>query len=236
MLAAEGRSERLREGLVVAIAGPPNVGKSTLMNALARREVAIVSPHPGTTRDVIEVQLDLDGYPVTVIDTAGVRDTDDPVEQEGVRRARARAAEADLVLWLTDAATQETHRDSAAPVWVIRNKIDLDPAGQPRAAETGFGISASRGDGLAELISALVRFAQDYFGGNEAGLISRTRQRQLLKEAAVSLQRSIEVIGSGEELAAEELRSAANCLGRLLGRVDVEDILDVVFREFCVGK
>ena len=103
MLAAQGRSERLRDGLVVAIAGPPNVGKSTLMNFLARREVAIVSPHAGTTRDIIEVQLDLDGYPVTVIDTAGIRETDDPVEQEGVRRARARAAEADLVLWLADA-------------------------------------------------------------------------------------------------------------------------------------
>src|ERR1700754_684366 len=102
VLAAQGRSERLRDGLVVAIAGPPNVGKSTLMNQLARREVAIVSPHAGTTRDIIEVQLDLDGYPVTVIDTAGIRETDDPVEREGVRRARARAAEADLVLWLAD--------------------------------------------------------------------------------------------------------------------------------------
>src|SRR6266436_10123719 len=102
VLAAEGRSERLRDGLVVAIAGPPNVGKSTLMNQLARREVAIVSPHAGTTRDIIEVQLDLDGYPVTVIDTAGIRETDDPVEQEGVRRARARADDADLVLWLSD--------------------------------------------------------------------------------------------------------------------------------------
>src|SRR6201995_5190216 len=101
-LVAQGRTERLRDGLVVAIAGPPNVGKSTLMNQLVRREVAIVSPHAGTTRDIIEVQLDLDGYPVTVIDTAGIRETDDPVEQEGVRRAKARAADADLVLWLTD--------------------------------------------------------------------------------------------------------------------------------------
>src|ERR1700692_1895732 len=131
VLAAQGRSERLREGLVVAIAGPPNVGKSTLMNQLARREVAIVSPHAGTTRDVIEVQLDLDGYPVTVIDTAGVRDTDDPVEQEGVRRARARAAEADLVLWLVDATheknlEQKSLDQGAAPAWVVRNKIDLD--------------------------------------------------------------------------------------------------------------
>ena len=116
VLAAQGQSERLRDGLVVAIAGPPNVGKSTLMNQLARREVAIVSPHAGTTRDVIEVQLDLDGYPVTVIDTAGIRETDDPVEQEGVRRARARAAEADLVLWLADAASAEVdpHEGSGA--------------------------------------------------------------------------------------------------------------------------
>src|SRR5206468_9100610 len=103
VLATQGQSERLRDGLVVAITGPPNVGKSTLMNQLARRDVAIVSPHAGTTRDVIEVQLDLDGYPVTVIDTAGIRETDDPVEQEGVRRARARAEDADLVLWLVEA-------------------------------------------------------------------------------------------------------------------------------------
>ena len=110
VLAAEGKAERLRDGLVVAIAGPPNVGKSTLINQLARREVAIVSPYAGTTRDVIEVQLDLDGYPVTVIDTAGIRETDDPVEQEGVRRARVRAEEADLVLWLVDTPdTQHPH-------------------------------------------------------------------------------------------------------------------------------
>ena len=127
-LAAQGRSERLRDGLMVAISGPPNVGKSTLINLLARREVAIVSPHAGTTRDVIEVQLDLDGYPVTVIDTAGIRDTEDPVEQEGVRRARLRAADSDLVLWLTDAVHERGGQieTPAAAVWVVRNKIDLD--------------------------------------------------------------------------------------------------------------
>jgi tRNA modification GTPase len=241
VLAAQGQSERLRDGLVVAIAGPPNVGKSTLMNQLARREVAIVSPHAGTTRDIIEVQLDLDGYPVTVIDTAGIRETEDPVEQEGVRRARARAAEADLVLWLADAPEGAIRHDGAAPVWVVRNKIDLDVAGEPEIPKlgqprAGFRISASRGDGLPELISSLVGFARDYFGGNEGGLISRTRQRLLLQEAAASLHRSMDVVGKGEELAAEELRAAAHSLGRLLGRVDVEDILDVIFREFCVGK
>ena len=239
VLAAQGQSERLRDGLVVAIAGPPNVGKSTLINQLARRDVAIVSPHAGTTRDVIEVQLDLDGYPVTVIDTAGIRETDDPVEQEGVRRARARAAEADLVLWLADAAAAPVHHDGDAPLWLVRNKIDL-VAGGAEGGETHarreFRISARRGDGLPELISALVGFVQDYFGANEGGLISRTRQRKLLEEAAVSLRRSVDVAGEGEELAAEELRTAAHSLGRLLGRVDVEDVLDVIFREFCVGK
>ena len=236
VLAAQGKSERLREGLVVAIAGPPNVGKSTLMNQLARREVAIVSPHAGTTRDVIEVQLDLDGYPVTVIDTAGIRETDDPVEQEGVRRARARAAEADLVLWMIDRQHQQSPQEGAAPVRTVRNKIDLDAglAGEQGGAD--FAISASRGDGMHELMAALVTFAQDYFGSSEAGLIGRTRQRKLLQETVDSLQRSIQVIGEGEELAAEELRTAAHSLGKLIGRVDVEDILDAIFKEFCIGK
>src|ERR1019366_4561092 len=166
VLAAQGRSERLREGLVVAIAGPPNVGKSTLMNQLARREVAIVSPHAGTTRDVIEVQLDLAGYPVTMIDTAGIRETDDPVEQEGVRRARARAAEADLVLWMSDPLHDEIPHQRGAPVWKLRNKIDLGAAGpdgsmgeQPAGIlgeMAEFRISASRGDGIAELVAGLV--------------------------------------------------------------------------------
>lgn len=249
VLAAQGRSERLREGLVVAIAGPPNVGKSTLMNALARREVAIVSPHAGTTRDVIEVQLDLEGYPVTVIDTAGIRETEDPVEQEGVRRARARAAGADLVLWMSDAPHAEHPLQGGTPVWMVRNKIDLDAGGpgapggkQPpgglarEGGKAGFQMSASRGDGVAELIAALVGFAENYFGAGDGGLIARERQRQLLQQTAASLRRSISAIAEGEELAAEDLRMAAYSLGRLLGRVDVEDILDVIFRDFCIGK
>jgi tRNA modification GTPase len=238
VLAAQGRSERLRDGLVVAIAGPPNVGKSTLMNQLARREVAIVSPHAGTTRDVIEVQLDLDGYPVTAIDTAGVRETDDPVEQEGVRRARARAAEADLVLWLVDAQHEIDLQKGAAPAWVVRNKVDLDggAAVSQRCGGSDFEISARRGDGVGELIAALISFAKNYFGSEESGLIGRERQRKLLRETAAALERSIAVISEGEELAAEDLRMASYCLGRLLGRVDVEDILDVIFREFCIGK
>src|SRR3984893_17079663 len=249
VLAGHGRSERLRDGLVIAIAGPPNVGKSTLMNQLARREVAIVSPHAGTTRDVIEVQLDLDGYPVTVIDTAGVRATDDPVEQEGVRRARARAAEADLVLWLVDAQHEESRPEGTAPVWMVRNKIDLDAAGAnaPNARESAgdfgkrrggadFKVSASRGDGLQQLIAALIAFVRDCFGSEEGGLIGRARQRKFLQANVGSVQSSISAIGEGEELAAEDLRVAAHSLGRLLGRVDVEDILDAIFRDFCIGK
>jgi tRNA modification GTPase len=235
VLAAQGQSERLRDGLVVAIAGPPNVGKSTLMNALARREVAIVSPHAGTTRDVIEVQLDLDGYPVTLIDTAGIRDTDDPVEQEGVRRARARADEADLVLWLSDAQRGDSSHDGAAPVWKVRTKIDLAAIGRGQG-DFDFGISASRGDGIKDLVSGLVAFAQDCFGSGEDGLIGRDRQRKLLQQTVELLHRSISDAGQGEELVAENLRAAAQSLGRLLGRVDVEDILDKIFREFCIGK
>ena len=246
LFAAQGRSERLRDGLVVAIAGPPNVGKSTLINQLARREVAIVSPHAGTTRDIIEVQLDLDGYPVTLIDTAGIRDANDPVEQEGVRRAQARAAEADLVLWLSDPEHDTPPADRGAVTWKLRNKIDL-PQGISAAAGAGagsraserepeFGISASRGDGVAELVTALIAFAEEYVGSEEGALITRERHRQLLTEVAAPLHRSLEAIGQGEELAAEELRAAAYSLGRLLGRVDIEDVLDVIFRQFCVGK
>jgi tRNA modification GTPase len=248
VLDAQGRSERLREGLVVAISGPPNVGKSTLMNLLARREVAIVSPHAGTTRDVIEVQLDLDGYPVTLIDTAGIRETDDPVEQEGVRRARIRAAEADLVLWITDArqarggGVEAPTSATYVPVWQVRNKIDLVAADGATLAARGneseimFEISAIRSDGVAGLTAALVDFAIRHLGSGEGALIGRERQRKLLEQTVDSLQRSVSVLEQGEELAAEELRAASHSLGRLLGRVDVEDILDAIFREFCVGK
>ncbi|UPJ42492.1 tRNA uridine-5-carboxymethylaminomethyl(34) synthesis GTPase MnmE [Bradyrhizobium sp. 40] len=248
VLAAQGQAERLRDGLVVAIAGEPNVGKSTLINQLARRDVAIVSPHAGTTRDVIEVQLDLDGYPVTVIDTAGIRETDDPVEQEGVRRARARAEDADLVLWLVEAGravdpaampllgkSGNAGSRSGGSVWIVRNKIDLGgvegigPGGE-------FGIAASRGDGIPELVDALVKFAAEFFGTTEGALVTRARQRDLLRRAADSLRRSLELVEEGEELAAEELRAAAYALGRLLGRVDVEDVLGAIFQKFCVGK
>jgi tRNA modification GTPase len=236
VLAEQGRGEKLRDGMVVAIAGPPNVGKSTLINRLACREVAIVSPHAGTTRDVIEVQLDLDGYPVTVIDTAGLRDSDDPVEQEGVRRARSRAASADLVLWLSTATDASDPDVSGPEVWRVRNKIDLT-VGEVEAgpSQPAFRISAATGEGVAELLRQLTRFAAQYFGSAEAGLITRDRHRLLLAEASASLERSL-VSGLAEEIVAEELRASAHSLGRLLGRVDVEDVLGEIFSRFCIGK
>ncbi|MFL9501789.1 tRNA uridine-5-carboxymethylaminomethyl(34) synthesis GTPase MnmE [Rhodopseudomonas palustris] len=236
VLAEQGRGEKLRDGMVVAIAGPPNVGKSTLINRLARREVAIVSPHAGTTRDVIEVQLDLDGYPVTVIDTAGLRDSDDPVEQEGVRRARSRAASADLVLWLSTATDASDPDVSGPEVWRVWNKIDLTvgEAGSG-GAEHAFRISAATGEGFSELLRELTQFAAQYFGSAEAGLITRNRHRVLLTDAAASLERSL-VPGLAEEIVAEELRASSHSLGRLLGRVDVEDVLGEIFSRFCIGK
>jgi tRNA modification GTPase len=250
-LADGRRGERLREGLVVAIAGPPNAGKSTLLNRLARREAAIVSPYPGTTRDVIEVHLDLDGYPLTLLDTAGVRQSDDPVEQEGVRRARERAAAADLVLWVTDASVSGGPlEDSAADrpkheaVWWVRNKIDLVPEGVCARTESqakewvnrSLTISAATGAGMDALVAALADHAGQYFSATEAAMITRARHRRALEETVAALDRALGQGAREEELIAEDLRAAATSLGRLTGRVDVEDVLDVIFRDFCIGK
>ena len=259
-LADGGRGERLREGLVVAIAGPPNAGKSTLLNRLARREAAIVSPFPGTTRDVIEVHLDLGGYPVTLLDTAGMRDSDDPVEQEGVRRARERAAMADLVLWVTDlSADGLSANDPIASfppasfgeteLWHLRNKADLtarvdiaqpaprDESECKQRINRSFTLSAATGAGMDALVGSITDYAQKYFSATEPVLVTRARHRRALQETAEALGRALlPQDAAREELVAEELRAAATALGRLTGRVDVEDILDVIFRDFCIGK
>jgi tRNA modification GTPase len=249
--ASAAQGERVRDGLRVAIAGPPNVGKSTLLNRLAQREVAIVSPHAGTTRDVIEVRLDLGGYPVTVLDTAGVREASDPVEQEGVRRAWRAAAEADLVLWLLDASGtdwEEPRRPSHGLVqtWLLLNKTDLlapKAAAELAAKLSGLGIgtavlalSAGTGAGTTELLHALTKFAGDFFAG-EPSLVTRERHRKALQTAGQALDEAIR-LGSGgaEELIAEQIRLANRALERLTGRIGVEDILDAVFRDFCIGK
>jgi tRNA modification GTPase len=251
VLAQAGRGERLRDGLVVAIAGPPNAGKSTLLNKIARRDAAIVSPFAGTTRDVIEVHLDLGGYPVTVLDTAGMRDTDDPVEQEGVRRARERAAAADLVLWVTEAGqpmadiakfTGGRPLAEDPPVWVIHNKIDLRRVRPEHKNELEnindfifISISATEGTGIEELLGRLETQAQGFFGA-ESVLITRERHRSDLRAAQAALARALSAPPDQEEILAEELRLAGRALGRLTGKVDVEDVLDVIFRDFCIGK
>ncbi len=247
-LADDRRGERLRDGLTIAIAGPPNAGKSSLLNRIARREAAIVSPYPGTTRDVIEVHLDLDGYPATVLDTAGIRDPEDPVEQEGVRRALARAQAADLVLWVVDAGLE--HQAAPSPpngdpsaVWMIRNKIDLLAAesksalAADRPGRRAFAISAQTGGGIDMLLVALAQHAAEVFVLGEPSIVTRVRHRAALTETVEALDRAIAQGARGQEdLLAEELRLAARRLGRITGRVDVEDILDVIFRDFCIGK
>ena len=250
-LADGGRGERLRDGIVIAITGPPNAGKSTLLNQLARREAAIVSPYPGTTRDVIEVHMDLDGYPATLLDTAGLRQSDDPVEREGVRRAQERAGRADLVLWVTDASAaggavgNKPKYGNSSDIWAVSNKTDLavnKSCGGGDSQSAGkqpsvFAVSALIGTGMDELVAALSEYARDYFATTEAALVTRARHRRALEETVAALDRCLAQSPSGrEELVAEELRAAATTLGRLTGRVDVEDILDVIFRDFCIGK
>jgi tRNA modification GTPase len=251
--AGAGQGERLREGLRVAIAGAPNVGKSTLLNRLARREAAIVSPHAGTTRDVIEVHLDLAGYPLTLLDTAGLRETVDPVEQEGVRRAWSAVAEADLVLWIVD--PEAGGGDAALPspplrpqneLWVLLNKSDLlAPAVQVQVAaklaeridgHTVLTLSAATGAGVETLVQALSGFAEKFFTA-EPALVTRERHRAALREAGAALAAALRLRPAGhEELVAEQVRLATRALEGLTGRIGVEDVLDTIFREFCIGK
>jgi len=249
--AGAGQGERLREGLRVAIAGPPNAGKSTLFNRLARREAAIVSPFPGTTRDVLELHLDLSGYPVTVLDTAGIRETNDPVEREGVRRASEQAAGANLVLWVVDASAREwqtlqlpaTKVASESITWLVVNKIDLVAGEEPRRIESRFDrkeivnfVSSTTGAGVDELVNAIARYADSFFTP-EPALVTRERQRAHLIVTGLALQGAQRAAQDGrEEIMAEQLRLATRALGKLLGRVDVEDVLDVIFRDFCIGK
>jgi len=295
-IAGAGRGERLRDGMWVVIAGPPNAGKSTLLNRLARRDAAIVSPTAGTTRDLIEVHLNLQGYPVNLIDTAGIREgAVDPIEHEGMRRARNAAARADLVLWLVDATNSsvvngvqmlvndvqfssgvvndvqsagnsvndvQNVADALNDVqavanegsgrspkrWVVLNKIDcLDETAQHRLEAAVRGtmgrddvlhfLSATTGQGMETLIASIIGLAERALN-LEPALVTRERQRMRLQESQDSLDAaSIQMrSGTGEELVAEHLRAALTSLGRLTGRVDVEEVLDVIFKDFCIGK
>jgi len=233
------RGEILRDGLKVVLAGPPNAGKSSLLNALARRDVAIVSPEPGTTRDVVEARLDLDGYPVIVSDTAGIRpDPGGAIEREGIRRTYERSAEADLVLWLID-STNPVYDPPAeliggpASVIPVSTKWDLD--GNDIGPST-LRISTKTGQGLDGLLAILTACARDRIGDGGSAAIITSRQRALLIETTRFLATFLAGNPDHIELRAEDLRQAAQSLGRLTGRVDVEDVLDRVFSSFCIGK
>ncbi|MFZ4407560.1 MAG: tRNA uridine-5-carboxymethylaminomethyl(34) synthesis GTPase MnmE [Paracraurococcus sp.] len=236
-LADAGRGERLREGLLVAILGAPNAGKSSLLNALAGREAAIVSARAGTTRDVVEVRLDLGGVPVTLADTAGLRDAADEIEAEGVRRARRRAEEADLILAVF-AADQQPDTETLAWVTpsalVVASKVDLAPALDAIVGIAPLGISARTGVGLDMLRARLAEEAAARAGLAGEATLTRPRHRAALTEAAGWLAELD--TAPLPELRAEALRAALRAIGRITGRVGVEAVLDAVFGEFCIGK
>lgn len=234
------RGERLRDGIAIAILGAPNAGKSSLLNAIARRDVAIVSAQAGTTRDVIEAQLDLEGYPVTLADTAGLRETLDAVESEGIRRALDRAANADLKLLVFDAArwpgldapTLALLDGDAIPVL---NKVDATPVAAPVLnGRPVVAVSAETGAGLPELLRAIAAAVAARYAPGTAPALTRARHRAALEDCHHALTRAL--AAGLPELAAEDVRLAARALGRITGRVDVEDLLDVIFRDFCIGK
>ena len=227
------RGEALREGLKLAIIGPPNAGKSSLINALAQREAAIVSEIPGTTRDVIELRLNLGGYLVHAADTAGLRETGDAVEAEGVRRALAQAEASDLVLLLRDGTAPYTEYPGVAPDLAVWNKSDL-PGFRKRE---GISLSLRNGEGLADLIAALTAMvAERLETKGETPALTRPRHRDALGEALESLRHALAAPADHPELFAEDLRLALRAIGRITGHVDVEELLDSVFRDFCVGK
>jgi tRNA modification GTPase len=237
---ADRRGERLREGVSIAILGAPNAGKSTLLNALAGREAAIVHATAGTTRDVIEVAMDLDGYPALLADTAGLRQTADAVEDEGIRRALDRAERADLRLLLFDAGAwpdrdEKTLALDGPEAIKLLTKADL---GAPDPVPAGYqAISAATGEGMPALMERLSGEVEARLAGSGPAL-TRARHRAAVAEAAAALARALDPAAPADmpELMAEDVRLAARALGRITGRVDVEDLLDIVFRDFCIGK
>ena len=248
-LADQGRGERIREGYRIAFVGAPNAGKSSLLNRLAGRDAAIVTDRPGTTRDVIEVPAVISGFKALYADMAGIRDTDDPIELEGVRRARAWAQAADLRLWVVDGSGGVgAGMDAAALLGpgdlVVLNKIDR-PEGPAVAAAAivadrlGLGViraCAVRGAGAEALAQAILAKVRGLCGGKDFPAVTRLRHRRRLQEAVESLRRGALALAGSPELAAEDLRHAATALGRIAGRIDPEEVLGEVFSSFCIGK
>jgi tRNA modification GTPase len=222
-------AERIRSGFEVAIVGAPNVGKSTLLNALAGRDAAITSEVAGTTRDVIEVRMDLGGLPVTLLDTAGIRETEDVVESIGVERALARASAADLrVFLITDGDTPDLAPE--ADDIVLRAKADL-------SGNVADGISGKTGLGVTELIARITSTLSQRASG--AGLATRLRHKQAMERGLAALQSALALLPGGEDTAditSEEIRTAIRALDSLVGRIDIENILDEIFASFCLGK
>jgi tRNA modification GTPase len=233
-LATADSARRLREGFTVVIAGPPNVGKSTLMNALARRDVAITSPIPGTTRDLIEVFLDLRGYPVILVDTAGIRDAHDPIEREGVARARRKAESADLTLWLSDGDDRQAP-SLESPTLAVRTKIDLKGADAP-AGSANLAVSAKTGAGIDRLLDVIADLAEERMSSHEPALLTLERHRRGFEDARQALASTLAPDAAEPELIAEDLRRAASAMDRIVGRIGVEDVLGEIFARLCVGK
>ncbi|MCH2393513.1 tRNA uridine-5-carboxymethylaminomethyl(34) synthesis GTPase MnmE [Oceanibaculum sp.] len=240
-LADSRRGERLREGIRVAIIGPANAGKSSLLNWLAGRDAAIVSATAGTTRDVIEVHLDLGGYPVLLADTAGLRETVDALEEEGIRRARRWAQDADYRILLLDGAAYDERQaaeftSQENPSLVAVNKSDLMMSWPTSATAVGetLSVSVKSGQGMANFLARLELEVAHLAAPGEAPALTRIRHRMALESARESLMRFLQA--PSPDLAAEDLRLAVREIGRITGRVDVEDLLDVIFRDFCLGK
>jgi len=237
----KGRGERLRGGISVVIMGEPNVGKSSLLNVLAKREVAIVSHKAGTTRDLIEVHLDIKGYPVALVDTAGIRESHEEIELEGIRRALSRADDADIRLVVFDAYNWPPREagflpsldDNSIVVVNKRDVMDADPVTIAGVAMP-IAISTQNGQGIERLLGALEERVVALFSGGVAPFITRARHRQLLAEALICLDNSLKPLPL--ELRCEELRRAALAVGKITGVIQVDDVLDVIFRSFCIGK
>ncbi|MDW9793417.1 tRNA uridine-5-carboxymethylaminomethyl(34) synthesis GTPase MnmE [Sinorhizobium meliloti] len=235
-IARAGLAEIIRDGLKIVIAGEPNAGKSSLLNALARRDIAIVTEVAGTTRDVLSVDLSLAGFSVKLFDTAGLRETDELVEREGIRRARQVIADADLVLLLSEKPGYfriDEVLPENVPVIRVATKVDR-PSLSWAPSDADIFLSTRTGEGMADLLTALQSHLPDLAGRTALAMPSRKRHVDCLRQASAALERSL--ISSDLELRAEQLRQAGDALGRITGRVDVENLLDVIFSEFCIGK